>query len=64
MTHAKELSSDGKTGNIAAGRGVLDWNYYFDTLAQMNFRGPMVMHGLAECDVAESVRFLRAKLCD
>jgi len=64
MAHAKEISADGVTGNIVPGRGVLDWNYYFDMLAQMNFRGPMVMHGLAEAAVAEGVRFLRGKLWD
>lgn len=64
MAHAKELGADGTTGSTAPGRGILDWNYYFNTLAAMNFRGPMVLHGLAEPDVAESVRFLRAKLCD
>ena len=64
MAHAKELSADGASGDVAPGRGVLDWDYYFTTLAQMNFRGPIVIHGLAERDVAPSVRFLRAKLCD
>ena len=64
MAHAKELGADGTTGSAPPGRGVLDWNYYFNTLAAMNFRGPIIIHGLAERDVAESVRFLRAKLCD
>ena len=64
MAHAKELSADGTSGDMAPGRGVLDWNYYLDTLAQMNFRGPIVIHGLAEAEVAEGVRFLRSKLCD
>jgi sugar phosphate isomerase/epimerase len=63
MAHAKELSTNGAT-NVAPGRGVLDWNYYFTTLARMNFCGPIVIHGLAERDVADSVRFLRARLCD
>ena len=62
MAHAKERAADGATGRLAPGRGVLDWNFYFDTLARMDFRGPMVMHGLAETDVAEAARFLRAKL--
>jgi len=62
MAHAKELASDGETGNAAPGKGVLDWNFYFNTLARMDFRGPMVMHGLAERDVPEAARFLRAKL--
>ena len=64
MAHAKELAPDGCTGELAPGRGVLDWNYYFDTLARMNFTGPIVMHGLREGDVAQSARFLRAKLFD
>lgn len=62
MAHAKELASDGATGNVAPGTGVLDWNSYFNTLARMDFPGPIVMHGLAERDVAEAARFLRAKL--
>ena len=64
MAHAKELSADGTAGAVAPGRGVLDWNFYFDTLARMNFRGPIVMHGLSENDVTNAVRFLRAKLPD
>jgi sugar phosphate isomerase/epimerase len=62
MAHAKELASDGTTGDVAPGKGVLDWNFYFNTLARMDFRGPIVMHGLVERDVAEAARFLRAKL--
>ena len=64
MAHAKELAPDGTVGTLAPGQGVLDWNYYLGTLAYMNFQGPIVMHGLAERDVADSVRFLRAKLAD
>jgi sugar phosphate isomerase/epimerase len=64
MAHAKERGPDGTSGHLAPGRGVLDWNFYFDTLARVNFRGPIVMHGLFEADVAEATRFLRSKLCD
>ncbi len=64
MAHAKELAPDGSSGNLAPGRGVLDWNFYLDTLARVNFRGPIVMHGLPEADVAEATRFLRSKLSD
>ena len=62
MAHAKELAADGATGNVAPGRGVLDWDYYFNMLARMDFRGPIVMHGLAEADVPAAARFLRARL--
>jgi sugar phosphate isomerase/epimerase len=62
MAHAKELAADGATGNLAPGRGVVDWNYFFGALARMDFGGPMVMHGLPEADVAQAARFLRSKL--
>jgi sugar phosphate isomerase/epimerase len=64
MAHAKELSPDGSAGTLAPGQGVLDWNYYFETLARMNFSGPIVMHGLSESDVPQAARFLRSKLLD
>ncbi|HWN97307.1 MAG TPA: sugar phosphate isomerase/epimerase family protein [Methylomirabilota bacterium] len=64
MAHAKELAPDGSSGNLAPGRGVLDWNFYLDTLARVNFPGPIVMHGLTEADVVEATRFLRSKLSD
>jgi sugar phosphate isomerase/epimerase len=64
MAHAKELGPDGRSGSLGPGRGVLDWNFYFDTLARVNFTGPIVLHGLPESDVAGSVRFLRSKLSD
>jgi sugar phosphate isomerase/epimerase len=64
MAHAKELAADGHAGNVAPGHGILDWNYYLDTLARMNFSGPIVLHGLSEADVPQAARFLRAKLCD
>ena len=62
IAHAKELAADGTTGNVAPGRGVVDWVYFFGALARMNFRGPMLMHGLVEEDVPHTTRFLRAKL--
>jgi sugar phosphate isomerase/epimerase len=64
MVHAKELAPNGAAGNLAPGRGVIDWNYYFGVLARMDFRGAMILHGLAETDVPHGVRFLRSKLCD
>jgi sugar phosphate isomerase/epimerase len=64
MAHAKELGSNGTTGNVAPGQGVLDWNYYFDTLTRVNFSGPIILHGLNEADVPNAARFLRSKLTD
>jgi sugar phosphate isomerase/epimerase len=62
MAHAKELAPDGSVGTIPPGRGILDWNYYLDTLARMDFSGAIVMHGLSEADVPQATRFLRSKI--
>jgi sugar phosphate isomerase/epimerase len=62
MVHAKELTPDGAAGHAAPGKGILDWDHYFNTLAAMDFRGPIVLHGLKENDVPASARFLRSKL--
>jgi len=59
MAHAKELAADGGMGNLAPGRGVIDWAFYFQCLREVNFSGPLVMHGLAESDVASAVTFLK-----
>ena len=64
MAHAKELPANGASGSLAPGRGVIDWNYYFGVLARMDFRGAMILHGVAEADVSQGVRFLRSKFCD
>jgi sugar phosphate isomerase/epimerase len=64
MAHAKELAGNGASGNLVPGRGVIDWNYYFGVLMRMDFRGAMILHGLAEAEVPQGVRFLRSKLCD
>jgi sugar phosphate isomerase/epimerase len=64
MAHAKELAPDGSVGTLPPGRGILDWNYYLDTLARMNFSGALVMHGLAEKDIGGAARFLRSRFCD
>jgi len=59
MAHAKELAADGSMGNLAPGRGVIDWAFYFQCLHEVSFSGPVVMHGLAESDVASAVTFLK-----
>jgi sugar phosphate isomerase/epimerase len=59
MAHAKELAADGSMANLAPGRGVIDWAFYFQCLREVNFSGPVVMHGLTESDVAPAVAFLK-----
>lgn len=62
IAHAKDLSRDGEAGDVAAGRGVLDYDYYLSLLHKTGFDGPLILHGLTEAEVQESVDFLRGKL--
>ncbi|HLN31138.1 MAG TPA: sugar phosphate isomerase/epimerase [Gemmataceae bacterium] len=62
LAHAKDLSHDGEAGHEAAGKGVLDYDYYLSLLDAAGFDGPLILHGLAETQVAESLSFLRRKL--
>ncbi len=64
MAHAKELAADGKVGTLPPGRGVIDWDYYLETLARVADDVPLLMHGFPEADVPAATRFLRAKLFD
>lgn len=61
VAHAKDLSADGKEFT-AAGQGVLDYDRFIALLRQASFEGALIMHGLEERQVPDSVRFLRSKL--
>ena len=60
IAHAKDVRATGEV--VAAGRGELDYVLYLGLLAETGFRGPVVLHGLDENQVTESVAFLREKL--
>ena len=60
MAHAKDRNSDFQA--CAAGKGVLDFEYYLRCAKQSGFTGPLVMHGLHEIDVVFSREFLRHTL--
>ncbi len=62
LAHAKDLSRDGEAGHEAAGKGVLDYDYYVQLLRSANFDGPLILHGLDESQVPECVAFLKGKL--
>jgi sugar phosphate isomerase/epimerase len=57
LAHAKDVRADGAI--VAAGRGELDYDAYLGLLRAAGFPGPLILHGLAEDEVAESVAFLR-----
>jgi sugar phosphate isomerase/epimerase len=62
LGHAKDLDRDGEAGQIAAGRGVLDYDHYLALFRRVGFRGPLILHSLAESDVPGCVAMLREKL--
>lgn len=62
LAHAKDLDHDGEAGHLAAGRGVLDYRLYLDLLRRSGFAGALILHGLAETEVAACLAFVRAAL--
>ena len=60
--HAKNLNAGGKEVATADPAGVLDFDEYLAVLRSFNYRGPLLLHGLPEAAVPESVNFLRRKL--
>jgi sugar phosphate isomerase/epimerase len=60
--HAKDLDHDGEAGKLAAGTGLLDYEYYINLLERIGFTGPMVLHGLDESQVPTSRDFVIGKM--
>jgi sugar phosphate isomerase/epimerase len=61
LAHAKDLSSDGDAGHEAAGTGLLDYDWYIALLRAAGYGGPLILHSLAEQQVAGCVAFLQKK---
>ncbi len=62
LAHAKDLNRDGDAGDVPAGTGLLDYDFYLSRLRATGFRGPLVTHGLTEDQVPACAGFLRRKL--
>src|SRR5918911_1194201 len=60
LAHAKDLDHDGEAGHLPAGRGLLDYPRYLSLLQESGFAGAVILHGLAEQDVAGCLAFVRA----
>jgi sugar phosphate isomerase/epimerase len=56
IAHAKDRNNNYKP--CAAGKGILDFEYYLRCLKEIGFTGPLIMHGLEEEDVRFSREFL------
>ncbi|MHB0954884.1 MAG: sugar phosphate isomerase/epimerase family protein [Pirellulaceae bacterium] len=62
LAHAKDLNHDGDAGDVPAGTGLLDYDFYLARLRATGFCGPLIMHGLTEDQVPACAVFLRRKL--
>jgi len=58
LAHAKEYSAGGQLGNLALGRGVVDFPLYVSLLRSANEQIPLIMHGFPEQAVSESASYL------
>ena len=56
LAHAKDVRADGTI--VAAGRGDLDYGLYLELLARHDRSVPVVLHGLTEQEVPDSVAFV------
>lgn len=62
IAHAKDRNTDGSFAT--AGKGVIDYPHYIDSLRKANFRGDLITHGLAADEAAGVARFLRQSLSE
>ena len=61
LAHGKDLERDGEAGNLAAGTGALNYELYLNLLETLDPGVPLILHGLAEEQVAQSVAFIRSR---
>jgi sugar phosphate isomerase/epimerase len=60
LAHAKDREPDGSV--TTAGRGVLDYDHYFERLRRIGFNGSVVAHGLSAAEAAAVATFLTERL--
>jgi sugar phosphate isomerase/epimerase len=60
LSHAKDVLADGSI--VAAGQGGLDYELYVDLLRDAAYRGPLVLHGLAESEVPAAAEYVNEHL--
>jgi sugar phosphate isomerase/epimerase len=61
IAHAKDKEFQQKDAPVATGRGVLDFDLFLRRLRRHAPEVPLILHGIEESQVAESVAFLRRK---
>lgn len=58
VVHAKDFASD---GDVAAGRGLLDYDLYFELIAAYAIEAPVIIHEVPEGDVTRARDFVLAR---
>ena len=59
IAHGKDLDHGGDAGHLAAGTGKLDYQHYTSLLCALPFDVAVILHGLTEAQVPESVAMLQ-----
>jgi sugar phosphate isomerase/epimerase len=62
MAHAKDRNFDGSFAT--AGKGVLDFPHYIACLRTLDFKGPLVTHGLAAAEANAVAKYLKTIVGD
>jgi sugar phosphate isomerase/epimerase len=62
LAHAKDVIWDGGPVYRPPGGGLMDYDYYLQSLSSCGYTGPLIMHELEEQDVPTCSRFVRDKL--
>ena len=60
IAHAKDVRTSGEI--VAAGKGDLDYELYLKHLLKTGYDVPLILHGLGEEEVEESVSFMQARI--
>ncbi len=64
LAHAKDFIAEPEFGFTAAGLGVLDYRIYLKLLAKHGYTGAVILHGLSEPQVDDSVKFLNERFTE
>ncbi|WP_106767430.1 sugar phosphate isomerase/epimerase family protein [Paenibacillus faecalis] len=59
IAHAKDVTGSGRSEFVAAGQGVIDYRHYLKLLKAAKFNGALILHGLKEEQVEESISYVR-----
>ena len=66
LAHAKDVGeydeSAGELKRMAAGKGLLDFEYYFQLLKASSYQGPLIIHNLLEEEMSFSREFITSLL--